>query len=95
MIARIALLLGLFGVPAVLLMIAHGIRNLGETAKRRFWGGVIGHVAGITFALLSMMMPPVLWSEAFRTAAVHWSMIVGFGIGVLVGPLVLKRTGVG
>ena len=92
MIARIALLLGLFGVPIVLLMIAHGIRNLGETAKLRFWGGLIGHIAGLTFALLSMMMPPVLWSEVFRTAAVHWSMLVGFVVGGLLGPLVLRKT---
>ena len=93
MIGRIALLVGLFGVPLLLLYVAHGIRTLGETAKLRFWGGVIGHVAGITFALLSMMVPPVLWSDAVRAAAVHWAMTVGFGIGVIAGPFVLRRGG--
>ena len=92
MIDRIALLIGLFGVPVLLLMVAHGIRKLSETAKLRFWGGLIGHIGGLSFAVLSMMMPPVLWNDALRTAAVHWAMIVGFVVGGLLGPLVLRKT---
>ena len=57
---RIALLLGLFGAPAILLWLGHRLRD--RTARQRgaFWGGAIGHSVAI---VVVMARAPV--AEAF------------------------------
>jgi Mg/Co/Ni transporter MgtE len=85
----LALLLGLFGAPAALATLGHRFREQAPRQKRRFWGGVIGYVAGLALALSAMMVPPVWWegSGPLREGAIHWSMLVGLLAGILVGTL--------
>lgn len=85
--SHIALLLGLFVAPAILLYSGHHLRDRSPRGKRRFWGGVVGHIAGMLVAAAAMMGPPVWWEGggAFREFAVYWSMLIGFLAGKLIG----------
>lgn len=95
MISRLALLLGLFAAPAVLLYYGYRFRERSDPVRRRFWGGVTGHVLGMLVATAAMLAPPIAWTGGAltRDLAVHWSMLAGFLIGVLAGPLVRPATG--
>lgn len=86
-LARLALLAGLFILPVVLLTLGHGMRDRSTRTKRLFWGGVIGHAVGIIVTMVVMMSPPVWWADAesVRTFAVHWAMVVGCAVGVAGG----------
>jgi hypothetical protein len=83
----LALLLGLFGAPAALATLGHRFRERAPRQKRRFWGGLVGYAAGLALALSAMMVPPVWWegSGPMREAAVHWSILLGFLVGLLGG----------
>lgn len=87
MLARFALLVGLFVVPSLLLAVGHRMRERSDRTKRLFWGGVIGHALGVVVTMLVMMSPPVWWADAesVRTLAVYWAMIIGFGAGAVAG----------
>jgi len=91
----LALLLGLFGVPALLMILGHRLRGRSEPHKRRFWGGVLGYIVGIVVAVCAMLLPPVLWADGtfLRPFLVHWAMLVGGVGGVLTGPLWARRPG--
>ena len=83
-----ALLLGLFGVPAVLMILGHRLRGRSEEHKRRFWGGVLGYTLGMVVAIIAMLIPPVDWADGalMRSVLVHWAMLTGGTLGVLTGP---------
>ena len=85
----IALLFGLFGAPLVLLYLGHRLRDHGPRAKRRFWGGVIGYIAGMLLSMIAMLGPPVFWAGAglARDIAIHWSMLSGLLLGLIIAPL--------
>jgi hypothetical protein len=87
-ISLLALLLGLFGVPALLMILGHRLRGRSERHKRRFWGGVLGYVLGMVVAVCAMLLPPVGWADGslLRPFLVHWSMFTGGVLGVLTGP---------
>jgi hypothetical protein len=87
-ISLLALLLGLFGVPTLLMILGHRLRGRSERHKRRFWGGVTGYIVGILTAVCAMMLPPVWWADGtfLRPFLVHWPMLVGGVLGVLTGP---------
>jgi hypothetical protein len=89
---RIALLLGILGAPAVLLVLGHHLRRRTTKNKRLFWGGVIGHTVGLLTTLVAMMAPPVAWSEGdqVRSLLVHWSMIGGFAAGMAIAAIVRR-----
>ena len=89
---KIALLLGLFAVPAYLLSLGNRFRYRTPSERGRFWGGVIGHSLGVLVAVTAMLAPPLLWpTSSMRDLAVHWSMVV-LGVGGLVfGAIVLRR----
>lgn len=84
----VALLLGLFAVPGLLMVFGHRLRGRSESHKRRFWGGVTGYILGMLVAISSMLFPPVWWAdESFlRPFLVHWPMLIGGGLGILTGP---------
>lgn len=88
MLARIALLFGLFAAPLLLLALGHRVRDASHREKARFWGGVVGYIVGMLVTVLAMMLPPTAWGDAasLRTLVVHWSMLVGFALGLLLGP---------
>jgi hypothetical protein len=92
---RVALLFGLFIAPLILLYLGQRLRERSERARRRFWGGVIGHVAGMLVATVAMLAPPIWWAGGSfaRDFAVHWSMLIGFALGLLIGPRKISSRG--
>jgi uncharacterized membrane protein YvlD (DUF360 family) len=87
MIQILALLLGLFVVPGVLLWLAHHLRRRSLLLRRVFWGGMVGWSAAVVVMVVSSMSPPVLWTEGARQVAVYWVLLAGGMIGMAVGAL--------
>lgn len=84
--SRIALVAGLFLVPAVLLWLGHRLRRQTDVRRRVFWGATIGYLLGMLLTLVTIHYPPVLWAGGgSRTAMVHWGMVVGATVGAGVG----------
>lgn len=77
-VSLLALLLGLFAVPCVLLWMGHRLRRRSSAWRAVFWGAVIGYVVGTIVTLAAMHYPPVPWGGGgWRTALVHWGMLAG------------------
>jgi len=87
-ISLFALLLGLFGTPAALMILGHRLRGRTLNHKRRFWGGVYGYFLGILLSVSAMLFPPVAWAQepSIRLFLAHWAMLLGGLIGILTGP---------
>jgi hypothetical protein len=87
MLARSALLAGLFAAPVALAWLGHRMRDRSPRQKGAFWGGLFGHSAGVVVTLGLALAPPILWTggSVWRETAVHYAMIVGFAIGAAIG----------
>ena len=85
--AHLALVAGLFLAPLLLAWLGHRFRDRSRHQKGAFWGGLFGHTAGLILALGLALAPPVVWTggSAWRDAAVHYAMIVGFALGAAIG----------
>jgi uncharacterized membrane protein len=84
--SRLALVIGLFVVPALLLWLGHRLRRQTDARRRVFWGATIGYVLGILLTLVTIHYPAILWTGGgWRTAVVHWGMVVGTAVGAGVG----------
>ena len=94
-LATLALFLGLFGVPGMLMILGHRLRGRSVQHKRRFWGGVYGYFVGMVLAISFMLVPPVWWSEdaLLRPLVIHWAILAGGSLGVLTGPLWARKPG--
>jgi len=93
---NLALLMGLFVVPALLVALGHRLRRRPLFWRRVFWGGVTGHSLAILVMLAATMYPPVVWEGGLRSrdVAVHWSLVLGAIIGGGIGaalPAARKR----
>lgn len=90
---HVALLMGLFVVPALLLALGHRYRRRPPLWRRIFWGGVIGHSIAILVMLAATMYPPVIWEGGLRArdVAVHWSMVLGGVVGGVIGAALPAR----
>lgn len=88
-----ALLLGLFVVPALLLAIGHRLRRRPPVWRRIFWGGVIGHSLAVLVTLAAAHYPPIGWEGGprLRDHAVHWSLVLGAGLGGVVAASLRPR----
>ncbi|MGH7444496.1 MAG: hypothetical protein ACREKM_06450 [Longimicrobiales bacterium] len=84
MIDGIGLLVGLFVIPAVLLVIGHHLRRRPARMRRLFWGGVLGYLAGLIVATAAMLAPPIWWEGGgiARDILVYWAMPAGFVSGL-------------
>src|SRR5690606_10167410 len=90
--ATTALLAGLLGPPVVLLWLGHGYRSRPATARRVFWGGIIGYILAALVAATAAILPPVQWSQhGIRTVLVHGSLLVGPPAGAGLAWLVTRR----
>jgi hypothetical protein len=90
--SRLALVIGLFVVPAVLLWLGHRLRRQTPARRRIFWGATVGYGLGMVATLIAIHYPPVRWAGAdWRTAVVHWGMLVGAVLGGAAGRLMLRR----
>jgi hypothetical protein len=83
----LAMLLGLFAVPAYLLWIGHHWRNRSDRQRGAFWGGVVGHTAAAIVASIAGLYRPELWSDAdvLRGFLGFWLMLVAGVGGLIVG----------
>lgn len=84
---HVALLAGLFVVPALLLALGHRLRRRTPFWRRVFWGGVAGHSLALLVTLGAALYPPIAWAEGPRPRdnAVHWTMVLGAVVGGGVG----------
>lgn len=92
---RVALLVGLFAIPGLLLWLGHRLRDRSPRQRGAFWGGVIGHGIGLAITLTAAVKPAVWWAGGpfLRDFAVHWSpMLLALG-GLALGSLLLRRPG--
>lgn len=90
---HVALLLGLFVVPAVLLALGHRLRRRRLLLRRVFWGAVVGHSIALLVMLAATLYPPVGWEGGTRPRdiAVHWSMVLGAVAGGALGAALTLR----
>jgi hypothetical protein len=89
----LALLGGVFVVPAILLASGRHLRRLPLPQRRAFWGAVIGHGTAATLALVAGMIPPEAWTpdESARGFFGWWSLLLFPIAGALVGVLTADR----
>lgn len=87
-----ALLGGLIAAPIAVLWLGHRLRDRSATARGAFWGGVIGHAAGLLVMLVASMAPPVLWEgDAARQAGVYWAPLLLAAAGLAAGAIRGRR----
>jgi hypothetical protein len=86
---RVALLLGLFAVPAVLLWAGHRLRRRSDRWRGAFWGAVLAHTAASVPAMVAALYPAAEWSAADRWRGVlaFWLMLLAAPVGAAVGAM--------
>ena len=81
------MLLGLFGVPAILLWLGHRLRR--RTPRRRaiFWWALGGYIVAMVVATGAAFWPPAHWSDAdtARGLAGFWALLLLPALGALIG----------
>jgi hypothetical protein len=89
----IAMLLGLFIVPAFLLYLGHRLRRRSRRSRGTFWGALSGHTAGALLATVYSMIPPEEWrpEDATRGFFGFYAMLLFALIGALIGYLLASR----
>ena len=80
-VGTVAMLVGLFVIPIILLGLGHRMRRRTPTQRRIFWGGLVGYLVAALAALWVGMVPPAEWSSADTVRGV-----LGFG-GLVIGPI--------
>jgi hypothetical protein len=74
---QLAFLVGLFGIPLLLLWVGHHVRRSGPLRRRMFWGAVVGHCVAGTLAVTAGLIQPEMWSadDTVRGAVGFWAML--------------------
>jgi hypothetical protein len=91
--SAMVLLVGLFGVPLVLLVIGHKLRRRTPRQRSVFWGMLVGYIAGGVLSLVASVTPPEMWAstDAVRGAIGLWVPVIAPAIGAAVGALRAPR----
>jgi hypothetical protein len=86
-IGFLAMMVGAFGIPALLLWAGHRLRRRSPRWIAVFWGAVVGHAASLIVGPIASMIPAAEWgpSDAWRGALGYWSFFVFPVLGALVG----------
>lgn len=89
----VALLLGVFLVPLCMLAACHRFRRLSQDQRRVVWGLIIGYGVALPVVLLTLILPPVMWSpdQPLRSTLVYWGLLLMPALGATAG-LVLGFT---
>jgi len=83
------LLLGIFGVPLLLLAAGHRFRRLSRRMRGAFWGGVAGYAIGVIIWAIAAIAPAQMWSSGnVRFLAVVLALPLSGGAGFAFGALV-------
>ena len=93
-IGLLALLLGLFAVPALLLYLGHRLRRRSRRARAVFWGALFGHTLAGLIAVVYSMIPPEAWTSADTTRGFFgfYGMIAGGALGAVIGLLASRSS---
>lgn len=85
----IAMLLGVFVVPGVLLWMGHRVRRRPPRWRRAFWGALIGHVVALVIGAIAGMTPPESWAptDYWRGALAFYSFLILPLLGGFLGGL--------
>ena len=83
----LAFIVGLFLVPAALLVIAHRFRRRSPRTRAAFWGAVVGHIAAAVIATTWGMIPAETLTpqETARGFASLWTLLAFPLVGAAVG----------
>jgi hypothetical protein len=86
-VSLVVFLLGLFGVPIVLLAVGHRLRRRGQRVRHAFVGAFVGHCVAGVLAVAFGLIPAEAWSpEDTRRGFVGlWSLLVLPVVGAAVG----------
>ena len=90
-----AMLLGIFGVPMVLLWAGHRMRRRSLRWRAAFWGGIAGHVLALIVGSIAAVVPAEQWAatDRWRGALGLWSFLVLPALGAAVAVLAARRDG--
>ena len=91
----VVLLLGIFGVPMVLLWAGHRMRRRSARWHAAFWGGIAGHLVALVVGSVAAMTPAEQWAPAdvWRGALGLWSFLILPAIGAAIGVVRAGRFG--
>ena len=86
---HLALLLGLFAVPALLLWLGHRLHRRNARVRGAFWGGTVGHTLAMCVATVASMSPPAAWTDGeFTRGVLGFGAMLGGGVmGAVLGAL--------
>jgi hypothetical protein len=92
---RLALLLGLFGVPAALLWAGHRLRRRSPRWHGAFWGALLAHLIAAVVATVASMVPPEEWrpEDVWRGIFGFWTLLVAPVVGAAAGALLGASSG--
>jgi hypothetical protein len=87
------LLVGIFGVPLVLLTIGHKLRRRTPRQQKVFWGMLAGYLVGALVSVIASVSPPEMWASTstIRGAFGLWLPVVAPAIGAAVGAMRAPR----
>ena len=92
-IGTLAMLIGVFGVPVILLRWGHRLRRQSPRRRGMFWGGLIGYGFAACVALVVSVTPAAVWSpdDTLRGLLGFWSFLIAAGAGALAGIVLASR----
>ena len=92
-LTHVVMLLGVFGIPGVLVWAGHKLRRRPPQWRGAFLGAVVGHIFAILVGSVAAMSPPEAWAptDLWRGALGVWSFAVLPLLGGLLGLLTTKR----
>ena len=90
----LVMLIGLFGIPSLLLWAGHHLRRKSRRVRGAFWGGLAGHSVAALIAVFYSTVPPEAWTTAdtLRGFAGFYLMVLGAAIGALIGIMLAARS---
>jgi quinol-cytochrome oxidoreductase complex cytochrome b subunit len=92
-VTGLVMMLGVFGVPALLVWAGHKLRRRSPQWRSAFLGAVVGHVLAMVVGSVAAMTPPEAWkaTDLLRGALAVWSFTLFPLVGALVGLVAGKR----
>ena len=85
----VALLAGLFVIPAVLLTVGHRLRKRSARVQSAFWGAIVAHIVASLAVVVFSMIPSEGWqaTDVLRGAIGFWSLLIAPVVGAAIGAL--------